>query len=246
MRRFVFAVLAACGSSHAAIDAPPQPDAPIVIDAAPPIDAPLTGCGTNADCSAGELCQWAPQHACGHDQARGGCAQNDGQLCPDLAFWICGCDGQTYVNECIMHAQMVDVDYGGPCRPEGVFVACTTTDDCPTDLTFHQFCVDDPRDNCNPANGDTGCAGVCVHANQTCNDSLPCPPTGSTTDVDSPDTEACVPMIGVADGADPGACVYTTRNRCASQTDCGDGELCVPDFFACFPGSPCLGWCSRP
>ena len=245
-RLALISVLAACGDGNRSpliTDASSPP--PVADSAPPPIDAPLPGCEQNADCQADEVCRWAPQHACGLDHGRGGCTLSEAQLCPDLAYWVCGCDGSDYINQCISDSQLVDVAYGGPCRPAGVFTPCTTSADCPTDLTFHQFCVDDPRDSCDPSNGDTGCAGLCVHANQTCSDTLPCSSTGATSDIDSPDTEACIALVGADPDADPGACAYTTRVRCASATDCGSGEVCSTTFD-CFPGSPCLGWCVRP
>jgi len=248
MKYLALVVLIACGDNArtAVDDAPPAHDAALdarPVDAAP--DAPLTGCGGADDCDTGTLCTFAPQHACGLDQGRGACEPVTQHFCPSLAFWVCGCDGNNYFNECLSRTHGTDIEYGGPCRPPGTFVACQTAADCPVDQTFAQYCVDDPRDACDPANGDTGCAGVCVHANQTCNPTLPCLAQGSTAIAESPDTEACVAQIGADPSADPSACVYTTRMRCASGADCGDGELCLPDV-ECPPNIGCLGWCVRP
>jgi hypothetical protein len=239
-------VLSACGDGRSAPlvqDASPPPADTVV--APPPIDAPAAGCAQSSDCEAGAICHWAPQHACGLDHGRGSCNSSEAQLCPDLAFFVCGCDGQTYINQCVSDSQLVDVAYGGPCRPDGVYTPCTTSADCPTDLTFHQFCVDDPRDACDPANGDTDCPGLCVHANQTCSDAVACSPTGAESDIDSPDTQTCIALVGADPDADPGACVFTTRVRCASALDCGSGEVCSTDRN-CTAGEPCLGWCVRP
>ena len=238
-----------CGDNHrAAIDAAPVvPDAvaldAIVADA--PVDAPAFGCGSAADCATGEVCTWAPQHACGLDQGRGACEPRAAHFCPSLAFWVCGCDGDTYFNECLSRAHGTDIAYGGPCRPTAELVSCTTSADCPPDDTVAVYCVDDPRDDCDPNQGGTGCAGVCVRANQTCSPTLPCLAEGSTSLVESPDTEACVAIANPDPAGDPAACVYTSRERCASAADCGGGELCLSDF-ACPQTSGCLGWCVRP
>ena len=51
---------------------------------------------------------------------------------------------------------------GPGCRPPGASVPCTTSADCPEAQTFAQFCVDDPRDACDPNLGDTGCASHAI------------------------------------------------------------------------------------
>lgn len=245
--------LFACGDGNrAAVDAAPPPltpDAP-ALDAAVDAraDAALApgACTPTAACDDGQLCTWAPQHACGVDTGAGTCEPVNQHFCPALTFWVCGCDGNTYSNECLSRVHGTDIEYGGPCRAAGQFLPCTTTADCPTDEdTFAQYCVDDPRDDCNPNLGGTNCAGVCVHANQPCSDTQPCLSEGSSATVQSPNTEACVPQLDPDPAGDPAACVYTTRMRCVSATDCGSGELCLPDL-ACPPESGCLGWCVRP
>jgi hypothetical protein len=239
----------ACGDNRSApIDAPVRqfPDAAAAIDAPADADAtPLAGCGEAADCVDGELCTWAPQHACGADSGRGTCEPVTGHFCPSLAFLVCGCDGNDYFNECISRTHGSDVAYGGPCRPAGQFEPCTTSTDCTSDDLHVQYCVDDPRDDCDPLRGDASCAGLCVHANQTCSETLPCLSEGSHAVAQSPNTEACVPLLNADPAGDPAACVYTTRMHCLSGSDCGDGEVCLPDL-ACPPASGCLGWCVRP
>jgi hypothetical protein len=204
----------------------------------------LAGCASSADCAEGEMCEFAPQHACGLDGTRGLCIAGGPRFCPSLAFWVCGCDGNRYFNECLADAHHVDIAYGGPCRPATAPVACTTDADCPTDDTFQQFCVDDPSDECDPTAGDTGCAGVCVHAQQPCDDSG-CLPTGALAASNSPDTQACIALLDAGSDAQPGVCVYTSRLRCATASDCNAGELCLPPL-GCGAGTICLGWCALP
>jgi hypothetical protein len=206
-------------------------------------------CMQDDDCAPHEFCQWAAPPACGRDHAEGNCLAFDEQkVCPALAYIVCGCDGETYTNQCFSDNSGVAVDYGGPCRPAGIYMACSTADDCPG---MDKACVDDPRDSCVPG-GNTACPGVCVDASYVCSEALACASATTTTmtttsDIRSPGTEACVAIIGCTDSnCEPGRCVYTTRATCASPADCGEGELCLPTLGCAAGAGSCPGVCARP
>lgn len=91
------------------------------------------GCDTNADCGADEYCQ-RPLGVC---SGRGVCAPKD-TVCLPIVMEVCGCDGETYGNECAARSMGMNVAADGPCgceRPsEG---CCFVTSDCERD----QRCV---------------------------------------------------------------------------------------------------------
>lgn len=68
-----------------------------------------------------------------------------------------------------------------------------------------QICVDDPRDNCDPANGGADCPGICVEDAhlQSCGGLRPACPAGQVC-VDDP-RDSCYPGHGGLDC--PGVCV---------------------------------------
>jgi hypothetical protein len=192
-----------------------------------------TGCSQNSDCQTNEFCDWTPAHACGRDGTKGVCRRKDyqGAFCPLLAIYVCGCDGQMYDNGCVASTHGASIDYGGPCR-SGDLVACGgfagTT--CPMPAFMEQFCVDDPRDSCDPLHGGADCPGVCVHGAQVCQDQSQCPKSWGGE-------EACI---------SPGQCIYTVGLSCQAQTDCAQGQLCLP-LIGCSPVGPsCPGACVKP
>ncbi|HEY0192685.1 MAG TPA: hypothetical protein VGC42_16310 [Kofleriaceae bacterium] len=181
-------------------------------------------CHDRADCGDGERCDWDVGHACGADGGAGHCVAFAAAFCPSLSFEVCGCDGAAYTNQCFADSAGEAIDYGGPCRPAGTFVACATSVDCPRGDDSMQACIDDPRDSCTGAS----CPGLCVHAAYTCGATDPCASATSMSFAESPGTEACVIVIDAAAGDPDGRCVFTTRRSCTAPADCGAGELCVP------------------
>jgi hypothetical protein len=236
-------VLMACGGSGAHDTPPPDPMGDAPVDQG---SLPEGACRSTADCSLTKFCDWTPPPgACGANDAIGTCAPLGPPLCPDLGYWVCGCDGHTYINECHSAGIGVAVDYGGPCRPSGAHVACQVSDDCPFDAEFPQYCVDDPTDDCDPASG--ACPGICVHGTYVCSPTLPCLSQTQSGIQESPDTEACMTVTpGSNPDGNPGRCIYTTRQKCTSPADCGTGELCMPELGCDPKTTSCPSDCVRP
>ncbi len=105
------------------------------------VGIPIPGCGecmSNADCPAADLFCLFPPGTCGEDGIPGTCVPRP-SVCPDVWDPVCGCDGQTYGNECDAHAAGVSIRHHGECG----LVECRPTDD-------GMGCVDAPCDSAIP------------------------------------------------------------------------------------------------
>lgn len=69
-------------------------------------------CKTNAECEATQFCELAAG-TCG-DAGAGKC-EDRGEVCPNIFKPVCGCDGETYANDCLRRVAGVSLRSDGDC-----------------------------------------------------------------------------------------------------------------------------------
>jgi len=105
------------------------------------------------ECPGGKFCATAKTNHCPSTKVQGTC-RTIPETCADTYQPTCGCDGQTYGNECQVGVAGVAVAYDGACAPScGGFAGLP----CPGEGT----CVDNETDGCDPLVGDSDCASLC-------------------------------------------------------------------------------------
>src|ERR1041384_3335591 len=102
-------VLSACGGGGECLNPPGQP--------------PQATCDSDEDCFETELCDFATNSCGANPNDRGECVTRPTACVEEIEF-ACGCDGQTYENECVAARAGVDVDIGGGCSAPPNSFAC--------------------------------------------------------------------------------------------------------------------------
>lgn len=68
-----------------------------------------------APCGEGPACMFTEEAQCGATDAPGKCLKTGPAFCPEVILPICGCDGNTYQNDCIAASKGVSVASQGAC-----------------------------------------------------------------------------------------------------------------------------------
>ena len=176
-------------------------------------DQPPGSCAGNQDCKPWEFCK-LPTGSCGEGEL-GQCGPRP-HYCTQQYAPVCGCDGQTYGNECFAHAAAVSVQHQGECETE---LACFADSDCPPGhvCVIETWCPD-----CYYS--DPPCLAPC-YAKGTCQPACPqilC-------------MEGTIPHDTDGDGCDD-ACLP----ECLDDADCPAGMLCQLEEYCppCVYGVP--------
>ena len=126
-----------------------------------PMDNPDPGgeCGVRGlpECPRGFFCEFPPETMCGATDIPGVCIPLEPVPCPEIYDPVCGCDGQTYPNECDARVAGASISTFGECGQEVIACGGFAGLLCPDGMV----CVDDPSDDCDPRRGGSDCIGIC-------------------------------------------------------------------------------------
>lgn len=168
-------------------------------------------------CVAGEYCNYPPDALCGAADATGVCTPIP-QGCREIYAPVCGCDGNTYGNECEAASKGISVSSTGECKPNPTDKACGARlgDTC----ADGEYCYFTPEANCARADA----PGVCRPMPQGCTKEYApvCGCNGTTYG------NACMAAAAGVSVDYTGACKPSSTGVCGGLTGqpCGTGEFC--------------------
>lgn len=91
-----------------------SPEVPVEAEGHAGIGEPCGGfAGVN--CADGLICDMSDQDGCDVADGAGVCADNRNVACTREYMPMCGCDGQTYPNDCVRRAAGVPLNHHGEC-----------------------------------------------------------------------------------------------------------------------------------
>jgi hypothetical protein len=133
-------------------------------DVIEPPDGVRCGARAGDTCGPDEFCDYQEGEYCGAADAEATC-QPRPEACPQVYAPVCGCDGQTYGNDCEANGNGVGVLHSGECGdqpPEEIFCGGFGAVECPEG----QFCFYDADAICGADDG----GGVCRPTPEVCPD----------------------------------------------------------------------------
>lgn len=167
-----------------------------------------------ATCGEGRWCE-VPDGQCGDNPVSGTCAARP-EGCPRIYDPVCGCDGETYSNDCIAAAAGVNIDSRGECDGGGTD-GCVSNGEC------------DRGQFCHFETGTCAAPGVCEARPRGCPDVYD-PVCGCDGTTYGNECEASAAGVSVA-----------SAGACRDPGGCNDNEECPLTSYCAFAPLSCAG-----